>query len=80
MVKSKNDKCFVRGIKYRRFQHSVFERDDGKCVFCGSTENLTLDHIIPKSEVPELFWDINNARTLCDKCRVKNDLEQSRWK
>lgn len=25
----------------------VFRRDQGKCVYCGSTENLEFDHVIP---------------------------------
>nr|DAG01453.1 MAG TPA: CRISPR-associated endonuclease [Siphoviridae sp. cteDy1] len=28
----------------------VWRRDGGRCVYCGSTENLHLDHIIPFSK------------------------------
>ena len=28
-------------------QREVYERDKGKCCFCGSEENLHFDHIIP---------------------------------
>lgn len=27
----------------------ALERDGGHCVYCGSEERLTLDHVIPKS-------------------------------
>jgi HNH endonuclease len=44
----------------------VHDRDDWRCVKCGSPDNLTLDHIIP--------WSQNgpdkeeNLQTLCDSC------------
>ena len=28
----------------------IFERDNGKCIYCGSFENLEFDHIIPASK------------------------------
>ena len=35
--------------KYRKHQEFVFKRDAWQCVYCGSTEDLTLDHVIPQS-------------------------------
>ncbi len=37
-----------------------------KCSICGSTENLTLDHIIPKSKGGS--DDSDNLRILCNRC------------
>lgn len=46
----------------------VIERD-GKCAQCGSTENLTIDHIVPLvkggTNAPL------NLQTLCKKCNFK---------
>ena len=33
----------------RMWRESIKARDGYKCVYCGSTENLTIDHVRPKS-------------------------------
>lgn len=53
---------------YREWRKSVFERDNYKCIWCGSTENLNADHILPYSLFPELRYEITNGRTLCEDC------------
>lgn len=44
----------------------VFDRDENKCLCCGSTQNLTIDHIIPKSKGGKSVPD--NYQTLCSAC------------
>jgi 5-methylcytosine-specific restriction endonuclease McrA len=50
-------------------RHFVFERDGFKCKVCGTGEDLTLDHIQPRSkggsDLP------NNLQTLCKGCNEK---------
>ena len=44
----------------------------GKCGFCGSIENLTVDHIKPYSKGGT--HDLSNLQCLCSKCnRMKYD-------
>lgn len=38
------------------------------CEFCGATEALSVDHIIPVSERPELAYEVANCRVLCLVC------------
>lgn len=61
--------------KYRQWRASVLMRD-GRCVFCGSTENLVAHHIKPFATHEGLRTDINNGITLCDKCHRALHKEQ----
>ena len=50
---------------------NVLKRDDYTCVYCSSKENLTLDHIIPKSKGGLNTWE--NLVTACRECNRKKD-------
>jgi hypothetical protein len=47
----------------------VFVRDGGKCVKCGSVENLHADHILPESQ--DGATTLMNLQTLCASCNSK---------
>lgn len=60
----------------RRISQSVMDkvwrRDEGKCVRCGSNENLEFDHIIPHSKGGANTY--RNLQLLCEICnRAKSD-------
>ena len=60
----------------RRIEQSVkdavWNRDGGKCVECGSNENLEFDHIIPFSKGGGNTY--RNIQLLCEPCnRSKSD-------
>jgi 5-methylcytosine-specific restriction endonuclease McrA len=49
-------------------RHNIFRRDDHKCVYCGSKQSLTLDHVTPKSKGGANTW--TNLVTCCGECNV----------
>lgn len=66
-------------IEYKEWRASVFARDKYQCVLCGHKSKGTrppdihADHIKPFSLFPELRFDVNNGRTLCEPCHRKTD-------
>ncbi|MHA7130804.1 HNH endonuclease [Algoriphagus namhaensis] len=56
-----------KGVMLTRI--NVFKRDKAQCLYCGSTKNLTLDHVIPKSKGGKSNW--TNLATACHRCNVK---------
>jgi hypothetical protein len=56
----------------QQVKDDVWNRDNGKCVICGSNENLEFDHIIPFSEGGANTY--RNIQLLCQPCnRSKSD-------
>ena len=47
----------------------IFARDDYRCVKCGSTKRLQIDHILPFSEGGKTSSE--NLQTLCKKCNCR---------
>lgn len=59
-----------RDIAFSR--SNVFSRDHYTCQYCGSQpgpNNLTLDHVIPRSKNGSTSWD--NITTACVRCNAK---------
>lgn len=48
---------------------NVLKRDNNRCQYCGKKEDLTIDHIIPKSRGGSDEWD--NLVACCSTCNVK---------
>ena len=47
----------------------IYKRDGHKCQYCGSTKNLTIDHIIPRSRGGEDTWE--NLVVACNPCNTR---------
>jgi 5-methylcytosine-specific restriction endonuclease McrA len=56
-----------RGIMLSR--QNIFRRDNNRCQYCGRAEDLTLDHVLPKSRGGKSSWD--NLTTACRRCNAK---------
>jgi hypothetical protein len=77
-LKAKYNSPITDEIDYKRkpipedVRIAVWRRDQGKCVSCGSRENMEYDHIIPVSRGGNNT--VRNIELLCEKCnRTKHD-------
>ena len=63
-------KQYIKNQKSPVFtRFNVFLRDRFSCQYCGSGEELTFDHLLPRSKGGQTNWD--NVVTACSSCNVK---------
>lgn len=56
-------------VAYSQWRAAVFVRDHFTCVMCGKHGgNIQADHIKPFAINPDLRFEVDNGRTLCEKC------------
>lgn len=69
-----------RTAAWQRLRRTVFERDGGVCVYCGSEGGpLECDHVIPWSRGGSN--DLENLATACQACnRSKRDKTPAEWR
>lgn len=56
-----------RSPAFTRF--NVFLRDRFQCQYCGADEDLTFDHLLPRSKGGQTTWD--NVVTACSPCNLR---------
>lgn len=67
---------------YKKQKERILERDGGRCVKCGATEKLHIDHVIPVSKGGTS--DDDNLQVLCATCncskgaRIENESRTNR--
>lgn len=63
-------KSYVKPARYPAFtRFNLFLRDGFECQYCGSIDDLTFDHLIPRSRGGQTTWD--NVTTACSPCNLK---------
>lgn len=62
----------------KAFRQEVYDRDGGACVYCGSVDDLTLDHKTPEMHGGDNSTD--NLQTACRRCNAqKRDLTHEEY-
>lgn len=56
-----------KGVMLSR--QNIFKRDGNRCQYCGSSQDLTLDHVMPRSRGGQSNWE--NLVTACKSCNSK---------
>jgi 5-methylcytosine-specific restriction endonuclease McrA len=64
-------KRYVR-LPYRKValsRNNIFRRDGHQCVYCGTRHDLTIDHVVPRSQGGRDSWE--NLATACRTCNTE---------
>lgn len=56
-----------RGVVMTR--HNIFKRDNNECQYCGTKQDLTIDHVIPRSKGGRSTW--KNLVAACKRCNAR---------
>ena len=59
---------FYNSTDWKKIRNKAFTIYKNICAKCGSTDNLAVDHIKPRSKFPEKGLDISNTQILCLRC------------
>lgn len=62
---------FLRSKTWKDLREKALERDEHKCVLCGSDQNLNVHHVFPRKLHKELREDIENLVCVCAKCHFR---------
>lgn len=63
-------KSYVKPATHPAFtRFNLFLRDRFECQYCGSADDLTFDHVIPRSKGGETSWE--NVVAACAPCNLK---------
>ena len=59
---------FYNSTDWKKIREQALSRFVRICVSCGSTDNLAVDHIYPRSRFPEKALELSNTQILCLRC------------
>ena len=63
-------KTYVQPSRHPAFtRFNVFLRDKFECQYCGSPDDLTFDHVIPRAHGGETTWE--NVVAACSPCNLR---------
>lgn len=72
---------FYGSQEWAVLRYKAFLKYGNRCVVCGRSESLTVDHVKPIGKYPELSLDIDNLQVMCRLCnRGKGGWDETDWR
>ena len=62
---------FYGTLKWIKIRKRVIRTYGAKCMKCGSTDDIHVDHIKPRSKYKKLQYKFNNLQVLCKVCNME---------
>lgn len=59
---------FYNSTDWKKIRDQALATLENVCVQCGSGQNLSVDHIYPRSKFPEKALELSNTQILCLRC------------
>ena len=59
---------FYNSTDWKKVREKVLSSTVNSCVLCGSVEDISVDHILPRSKYPWKALEITNTQILCRSC------------
>ena len=60
--------AFYLSWEWKKARFEILKKFGPKCMLCGATERIVVDHIKPRRRYPALELDLENLQVLCDDC------------
>ena len=57
--------------EWKKLRKKALDKYGGRCMCCGATENIQVDHIYPQSLFPKKALKLSNLQVLCATCNQK---------
>lgn len=61
----------IRDRRWPALRLAAKRRDGWKCVECGASGRLEVDHVAPVRSHPQLAFDLSNLQSLCAACHAR---------
>ena len=73
--------AFYDSWEWKKVRYEAIKRYGRRCMCCGATSQIVVDHIKPVRRHPELSLDLSNLQILCDECnRGKSYHDETDWR
>jgi 5-methylcytosine-specific restriction endonuclease McrA len=69
----------IRDRRWPALRLAAKRRDGFKCVKCGASGRLEVDHIKRVKDAPDLAFDLANLQTLCKSCHSAKTRIEVGW-